>query len=68
MYLNDLNLSRNDLNDDFAKELANCLRVNDVLWRVDISNNPIGEEGAVAILRVLKESNETLASLGDLHT
>jgi len=68
MYLNDLNLSRNDLNDDFAKELANCLKVNDVLWRVDISNNPIGEDGAIAILRVLKESNETLASLGDLHT
>lgn len=68
MYLNDLNLSRNDLNDDFAKELANCLKVNDVLWRVDISNNPIGDEGAVAILRVLKEQNETLASLGDLHT
>ena len=68
MYLNDLNLSRNDLNDDFATELANCLKVNDVLWRVDISNNPIGDEGAVAILRVLKEQNETLASLGDLHT
>jgi len=68
MYLNDLNLSRNDLNDDFAKELANCLKINDVLWRVDISNNPIGEEGAMSILRVLKESNETLASLGDLHT
>jgi hypothetical protein len=31
MYLNDLNLSRNDLNDDFAKELANCLKINDVL-------------------------------------
>lgn len=68
MYLNDLNLSRNDLNDDFAKELANCLKVNDVLWRVDISNNPIGDEGAMALLRVLKEANETLASLGDLHT
>lgn len=68
MYLNDLNLSRNDLNDDFAKELANCLKVNDVLWKVDISNNPIGEEGAVALLKVLKETNETLASLGDLHT
>jgi hypothetical protein len=27
------------LNDDFADELANCLRANEVLWRVDISYN-----------------------------
>jgi Ran GTPase-activating protein (RanGAP) involved in mRNA processing and transport len=31
IFLTDLNLSRNGLNDDFAKELADCLRVNDVL-------------------------------------
>ena len=68
MYLNDLNLSRNNLNDDFAKQLAKCLNVNDILWKVDISNNPIGEVGALAILKSLKEANETLTSLGDLQS
>ena len=68
MYLNDLNLSRNNLNDDFAVQLAKCLFSNDVLWRVHISNNPIGEKGAKALLRVLKEANESLTSLGDLQT
>jgi hypothetical protein len=68
MYLNDLNLSRNNLNDDFAKQLAKCLIHNDVLWQVDISNNPIGEIGALAILKSLKEANETLTSLGDLQS
>lgn len=68
MYLNHLDLSRNNLNDDFAKQLARCLNVNDVLWKVDISNNPIGEKGALAILKSLKESNETLSSLGDLQS
>jgi len=47
MYLNDLNLARNNLNDDFAIELANTLKVNDILSRVDISNNPISEIGAL---------------------
>jgi len=68
MYLSDLDLSRNNLNDDFAQELANCLSVNDVLYRVDISSNPISEVGALSILKCLKESNETLCSLGDLES
>jgi Leucine Rich repeat len=68
MYLNELNLSRNNLNDDFAKELAKCLNFNDVLCKVDISNNPIGEVGALALLTSLKEANESLISLGDLQT
>ena len=68
MYLNDLNLARNNLNDDFAIELANTLKVNDILSRVDISNNPISEIGALQILKALREANETLTSLGDLET
>jgi Ran GTPase-activating protein (RanGAP) involved in mRNA processing and transport len=60
-------LSRNNLNDDFARELAKCLKVNDILWRVDISYNPIGEKGALHILKALKEHNETLSSLGDIQ-
>ena len=68
MYLNDLNLARNNLNDDFAIELANTLKVNDILSRVDISNNPISEIGALQILKALREANENLTSLGDLET
>ena len=44
--LTDLNLSKNCLNDDFAEVLAQTLKVNEILWRVDISYNPIGEKGA----------------------
>lgn len=44
--LTDLNLSKNCLTDDFAEVLAQTLSVNETLWRVDISYNPIGEKGA----------------------
>jgi len=37
----DLNLARNILCDYFAECLANTLRMNNVLWRVDISDNKI---------------------------
>ncbi len=63
--LTDLNLSKNCLNDDFAEALADTLRVNEIIWKVDISNNPIGEAGAKAILKAIKESNDSLESLGE---
>lgn len=66
-HLSDLNLSKNNLNDDFAEELANCLRANEVVWRVDISYNLITERGGKSILKALREGNESLESLGDME-
>jgi hypothetical protein len=40
--LSELNLGSNFLDDNFAKDLAVVLENNPVLYKVDISNNPIG--------------------------
>lgn len=40
------------------------LEHNPVLYKVDISNNPIGPTGARSILNSLLVNNETLGSLG----
>lgn len=66
LYLSNLDLSKNGLGDDFAFELAKCLTTNDTLFKVNISQNPINTKGAMALLKVLKESNDTLISLGDI--
>lgn len=67
--LSELILSSNFLDDDFAKDLSLVLENNPVLFKVDISNNPIGPIGAQALLNVLLVGNETLGSLGgDVHT
>jgi len=63
--LTDLNLSKNILNDDFAEALADTLCVNEILWKVDISHNPIGELGGKALLKAIRESNDSIESLGD---
>jgi len=42
----DINLARNLLCDYFAECLANTLRLNNILWRVDISDNKITSDGA----------------------
>ena len=60
-------MSKNNLDDTFAVELANTLAVNEILYKVDISHNPIGSKGANVILKVLKESNDTLMTLGDIE-
>jgi len=62
--LSELNLSSNFLDDDFAKDFAIVLENNPVLYKVDISKNPIGPKGAKVILNALLVSNETLGSLG----
>ena len=67
IYLNELDLSRNLLDDDFCYELAKTLRVNEILWKVDISHNPIGEKGALSILKAIKESNDSIEFLGDIE-
>ena len=60
-------MSHNNLGDEFAVELASMLATNDILWKVDISHNPISIKGANAILKVLRENNDTLTSLGDIE-
>jgi hypothetical protein len=40
------------------------LEHNPILYKVDISKNPIGPNGAKAILNSLLVANETLGSLG----
>lgn len=62
--ISEVNLSGNFLDDSFAKDLAIVLENNPVLYKVDISKNPIGPIGAEAILNVLLTANETLGSLG----
>lgn len=44
--LSQLNLSGNYLDDNFAIGLAHILNSNHVLYKVDISKNPIGPSGA----------------------
>jgi len=64
--LAELNLHGNFLDDWFAKDLSILLMENEILYKVDISKNPIGPEGGQDILNVLLSHNETLGSLGDL--
>ena len=66
--LTELNLSRNKLCDIFAEGFANALRKNDIIWTVDISGNRMTQVGSKMILDSLKESNDTLESLGDIYT
>lgn len=56
------------LDNEFAGYLADTLTDNEILYKVDISQNPIGPEGAKILLNVLLEKNDTLGSLGDLTT
>ena len=65
--LHELNLSNNNLTNDFANALAKTLRENDVLWKVDIGYNPIGMEGANSLILALKENNDTLESMGNIE-
>ncbi len=50
MTLIDLNLARNKLCDMFAEGFANALRTNDVIWKVDISENRFTKVGSKMIL------------------
>ena len=55
--LTEINFHSNLLNDDFAYHLADLLCENPILHTVDISKNPIGVEGAKAILNSLLTQN-----------
>jgi Ran GTPase-activating protein (RanGAP) involved in mRNA processing and transport len=52
-HLMNINFHGNLLDDDFAYDLAKILSQNSILHTVDISNNPIGPEGAQSVLNVL---------------
>ncbi len=62
----DINLSKNNFDNEFAKELAKSLKVNETLYKCEIHSNPIGEEGAMTLLTMLHEDNETLESFGNI--
>lgn len=62
----DLNLAGNFLDNEFAVDLAHLLESNQQLHTVDISNNPIGPEGAKYLLESILAHNDTLESLGDI--
>ena len=64
--LTEVNFHGNFLDNEFAVDLSYVLEKNSVLYKVDISQNPIGPEGARFILNALLTSNDTLGSLGDL--
>jgi NLR family CARD domain-containing protein 3 len=52
-HLMNINFHGNLLDDDFAHDLAELLSQNSILHTVDISNNPIGPDGAKSVLNVL---------------
>lgn len=66
-HLSDLRLHGNFLDDVFAERLAEVLISNQVLYTVDISKNPIGQDGAKKLLHVLLQYNDTIGNLGDLE-
>lgn len=53
--LTELDVSSNFLDNEFAQDLAYLLEYNPVLFKVDISRNPIGPEGAKVLLKTLLE-------------
>lgn len=59
-------LAHNFLDNEFAVDLAHLLENNKSLHTVDITNNPIGPEGAEYLLKSLLAHNDTLESLGNL--
>ena len=67
IYISELNFHGNQLDDKFAANLAELLQHNEVLYKVDISANPISPEGAQLLLRAISEFNDTLGDLGDLE-
>jgi Ran GTPase-activating protein (RanGAP) involved in mRNA processing and transport len=65
--LAELRVAGNQLDDEFAVDLAILLEQNSILHTVDISNNPIGPDGAQYLLQSLLQYNDSIESLGDLQ-
>ena len=62
-----LRVAGNQLDDAFAVDLAILLEQNSILHTVDISNHPIGPDGAQYLLQSLLQYNDSIESLGDLQ-
>lgn len=62
-----LDVSNNYLKDEFAKELAELLMTNKVLYEVNIAENPITQKGGDYLHDSLVKCNDTLSSFGDLR-
>ena len=67
IFISEVNFHGNTLDDEFAFEVAQLLQHNSVLYKLDISANPISPQGANAILVAISEYNDTLGDLGDLE-
>lgn len=65
-YLGLLDLRKNQLDDEFASELSRVLRENDVLYKADISGNPISNRGGQMLLETVLQHNMSLESFGNL--
>lgn len=63
--LTDVDMASNELSDDFGECFASVLRLNEVLWKVDLFRNPLGIRTGNALLDVLQHNNSTLVSIGD---
>jgi len=61
--LTHLNMSRINIGNEGARELADALKVNNTLTHLNLSGTNIGDEGASALADALKVNN-TLTSLG----
>jgi Ran GTPase-activating protein (RanGAP) involved in mRNA processing and transport len=61
--LQELELARNDAGDEGTNAIAEALRRNETLKRLDLSSNSISEAGAMAILKALTERNCSLTWL-----
>jgi hypothetical protein len=53
MSITEINFHGNFLDNEFAVDLSHVLENNVILYKVDISQNPIGPEGARYLLNVL---------------
>lgn len=65
--LTDVDISSNDLGDDFGQAFAKVLSSNDILHRVNLARNPLTKVTGETLLQVLQKRNDTITNLGNLR-
>jgi Ran GTPase-activating protein (RanGAP) involved in mRNA processing and transport len=60
MSITEVNFHGNLLDNEFAIDLSHVLEDNTILYKVDISQNPIAPDGAKYLLKTLLQYNDTL--------